>query len=555
MYRYAVSVRVSPTRLKNFKKMNTVKNMRVYIQKLPLVYKIVVGVCVVGAVALVVRGVVTPKVETATISDTTHVTIASVASLSDKAGPLPVTGKVTSKSKANILAISSGEIVSLSRALGDYVAAGATIASFENSSQRASVLQAQGAYEAAQSALSKTSGSSAQNSNLTSAQATQNAQNATVAANAAIKSAYASLEDAVHTKADTLFSNPHGSTPSFNVISYDSQLVTRVVNQRVQLDVVLDSIHTISNTSEDANVDARITTVIAKAQIIEAFLNDVVDAVNKAIPTQNISASTIAGYQTLVAAARTEVLGSISSLTGAKGAYDNAVSGATVAANSANDGTSNDIASAQANVKSALGALYAAQANLEKTIVRAPISGTIVSLPITRGGYVAAYSPVAQISNPGALEVETYVTSDDAKTLAVGGKAVIEGTTQGIIVFIAPAIDPSTGKIQVKIGLPGEHAALTDGNTVTVVLNRLLGGLKSPAKNTITIPIAAAKLTPNGPVVFIVSSSTLVSKPITFGKIVGSQVSVVSGLVLDMDIVTDARGLSDGQKVIIDQTK
>ena len=62
------------------------------------------------------------------------------------------------------------------------------------------------------------------------------------------------------------------------------------------------------------------------------------------------------------------------------------------------------------------------------------------------------------ISNPGALEVDTYVTSDDAKTLAIGGKAVIDGSVNGTIVFIAPALDPSTGKIEVKIGISGDQS-------------------------------------------------------------------------------------------------
>ena len=99
--------------------------------------------------------------------------------------------------------------------------------------------------------------------------------------------------------------------------------------------------------------------------------------------------------------------------------------------------------------------MQAAEANLEKTIIRSPISGTIVSLPITQGGFVSSFAQVAQVSNPGALEIDAYVTADDAKTIAVGGKAVISGTVQGVIVSIAPAIDPTTGKILVKVGIVG----------------------------------------------------------------------------------------------------
>lgn len=526
--------------------MNTVKKLLTYIKTLPLAYKIgaAAAVVVLGVVVAHIGGSPAP-VATA---DVTHVRIASVASLSNQGGPLPVTGKVTSISKADILAVSSGEIISLSRKLGDYVGAGSVIASFENSSQRASVLQAQGAYEGAQAALAKASGSTAQNSGLSSAQAAQSAENAKVAASAALHSAYASLDDAVHTKSDGIFTNPRTNSPQLLPTVPDSQLVIRIQTQRVGLDAVLESVRVL----DGSDVDANITVAISKAQTIASFLNDMVQALNKAIPTTDTSATTIANYQASAAAARSETLAAISSLTSAKTAYDAAVSGATVAQNSASGGTANDIASAQANVKAALGSLNAAQANLEKTIIRAPISGTIVSLPITRGGYVPAFSQVAQISNPSALEVETYVTSDDAKTLAVGGAATIDGSTKGVIVSIAPALDPSIGKIQVKIGIVGDQKSLTDGDTVTVSLERSIGATKTAVKNTITIPIAAAKITPEGPVVFTVSSTTLKANPVTFGAILGGQVSVTQGLTLQMDIVTDARGLSDGEVVVID---
>ncbi len=524
-----------------------------YIKKLSLTYKIggIVLLVVAGATIMhLARG---SAASTDVLSDTTHVHIASVASLSDQTGPLPVTGKVSSVSKASILAVGSGEIVSLNRSLGDYVAAGSVIASFENSSQRAAVLQAQGAYEGAQASLAKASGSTAQNSNLNSAQAAQNAQNAASSAHSALLSAYASIDDAVHTKADALFSNPHSNLPQFNVNVSDSQLVIDIQNQRLGLDSLVDSIHTLGLDSSDATVGGNITSAIQKSQTVEVFLNDIVEALNKAITSPSVSASALASYQSSIAAARSEVISAISSLVGAKSAYDSAASGASVAQNSANSGTSNDIASAEANVKSAQGALNAAQANLEKTIIRAPISGTIVSLPITRGGYVASFSQVAQISNPSALEVEAYVTSDDAKTLVVGGKATIEDTTPGVVVFIAPALDPSTGKIQVKIGIPGNQTAFADGDAVAVSLERSTSkGSKTTTKSAITIPIAAAKITPDGPVVFTVASSTLQANPVFFGPIVGDRVTVINGLTLDMVIVTDARGLSDGQMVVVD---
>jgi multidrug efflux pump subunit AcrA (membrane-fusion protein) len=119
-------------------------------------------------------------------------------------------------------------------------------------------------------------------------------------------------------------------------------------------------------------------------------------------------------------------------------------------------------------------------------------------------------------------------------------------------VFIAPALDPTTGKIQVKVSPTQSQTSLVDGSTVTVTLDRASSGAKAAAKNTLSIPIAAAKITPQGPVVFTVASSTLVSHPVTFGNILGGQVEITAGLTADMDIVVDARGLSEGQVVVVD---
>jgi hypothetical protein len=44
----------------------------------------------------------------------------------------------------------------------------------------------------------------------------------------------------------------------------------------------------------------------------------------------------------------------------------------------------------------------------------------------------------------------------------------------------------------------------------------------------------------------------LVANPVVFGAINGSQVVIVSGITPETDIVTDARGLSDGETVIVD---
>ena len=256
-----------------------------------------------------------------------------------------------------------------------------------------------------------------------------------------------------------------------------------------------------------------------------------------------------------LSAARSAVLASVSGVTTAKSAYDAAVSGAQTASNTATGGSASDIASAQAGLKSAQGSLDAARANLAKTIIRSPISGTIVSMPVSQGDFVSNFSQIAIVSNPGALYVESQVTQADAATLAVGNAASIESAYPGVVTFIAPALDPATGKIQVKVGFSGSQGTFSDGEAVSISLNRNKTAAATPAKARMTaIPIVAVKITPEGPVVFTVSaSSTLVAQGVTLGSILGDKI-VVNGVVPDLEIVTDARGHSAGERVLMATT-
>jgi RND family efflux transporter MFP subunit len=276
-----------------------------------------------------------------------------------------------------------------------------------------------------------------------------------------------------------------------------------------------------------------------------------ITALNQAVPNTNFSATTIAANQATLAAARAEVITAVSALTNAKGAYDAALSGAQTASNSATQGIQSDIASAQANLKSAQGALDAAKAALEKTIVRSPISGTIISLPVRQGDFVPNFAQIAVVSNPDALYVDIQVTPDDAKTLSVGNPAMVENTVPGTITFVAPALDPATGKIEVKVGLIDSHRMLTDGEVVSVSLARNKVAATKAQAAQIAIPIVSIKMTPDGPVVFTVTaSSTLAAHAVQLGPILGNRV-VVTGISPDAVIITDARGHSAGEKVIV----
>lgn len=491
--------------------MQSIKKFFAYINSFSRRSKIIAGVLIVVALAIFLHlGKETPAAEV--IDDRARVTLASVASLSNAGGPLPITGKVTSVSQASISALSGGQITSLPRKLGDRVAAGAVIASFENSSQQAAVLQAQGSYDAAVAGKQSVSPVDTRREAINTFRATFN-----------------TLETIVESDVDAFFGGRTVYGPQLLIEAPEDNRFGRLSREREaigeQLDVYRERLNT-ADSADPAQLLAFASSLVARTT---TFLNDLATSANRR------DAGTTPAQVSALASARSGLNTLTSTLASATESY--------------RSGSVTTTSSTDAQITIALGGLRAAQASLEKTYVRAPISGTIVSLPVNRGDFISPGAMVAVISNPGALQVESYVTSADAKTLSIGGKATIEGITPGTVVFIAPALDPLTGKIQVKVSPTGSQASLVDGSTVTVTLER---AGKATVKNTLSIPIAAAKMTPQGAVVFSVASSTLVSHSITLGSIVGGQVEVTEGLTSAMDIVVDARGLSEGQVVVVD---
>jgi HlyD family secretion protein len=208
-------------------------------------------------------------------------------------------------------------------------------------------------------------------------------------------------------------------------------------------------------------------------------------------------------------------------------------------------GSSDMISASAAQVKIALGGLRAAQAAYEKTIVRSPIAGTVNALYLKKGEYVSPSTPAAIIANNNGLQISTAVNEEDSAALSLGDRVSIEGGAEGTIVAKSPAIDPTTGKVAIKVSID-EQAALKNGAVVTLTFSSA-----SAQNSAITVPLSALKMTADGPVAFKVENGALVSIPVAIGTVIGDSVTVESGLSSSDSIVEDARGLKEGQKVTI----
>jgi multidrug resistance efflux pump len=502
---------------------------------------IILGVVVV---LFVIVHVLSPSKQiTEAVKAPRTVTLAQVADLSRNGTPLSLLGTVTSRSEAVLRAQSSGEL-SVYKKLGDYVAAGGVIAEFENSGERASVLQAEGAYDAAKAARDIAS--------INSGQTTSSLGDAKVNALNVISNTYVSMDDAVRVKTDAAYSNPRNQDIRFLLSVPDVNLVYTLESKRKALETMLvtQAAHNTTLT-KDADLVIELTNLQAEVQQVQSYLNDLASAYVKALPDTTFSQSTISAQQGVIASTRTAMSGTLSSIVSTRTMLTSSLAAEAVAGKTVGGGTTKT-ATADANVKQALGAYNAALSRLEKSVIRSPISGTINSLPFQTGDFVSPSAQVAVVSNNGALEILAYVTDSEAKEIEVGSKVAVASGANGIVTSIAPALDPVTRKIEVRIGIVGSASSLINGQSVSINIKRTGRALPTATSEKIQIPISAVKITPRGSYVFTVNaSSTLVAHDITEGALLGDQIEVLSGITGDMMIVTDARGLKEGITITV----
>lgn len=473
---------------------------------------------------------------------TREVRLATVADLSAESSPLPAIGTVRSQSEATILAEASGQVTTLNKKIGDYVAAGGVIAELENSAQRAAVAQAEAGLKSAQAGAGIAEVSGQRETGLLN--------EAKIAAANTLQSAYDSVDDSIRSKTDVMFTDPRTQTPKFIVLTSNEQLVTNIQFERLKVQEILDAQSARrGHVSTDSNLDAEIDRTAADLRYLNQFLTDIVAALNVGIPTMQVNQSTIDNFKLTAGGARSTLNGTLASLSGVKDNLTAKTAQYQIAQKQYGDGGSGNTTS-DAAVAQAKAAVNAATVALEKTIIRAPIGGILNSLSIDRGDFVSPFQPVAVVSNNGALEIVTFVTEDDVRDVRVGGAVDIEGGSKGVITKILGALDPQTRKIEVRVGITSRESTLVNGQNISLSLARVARSV--PSGTALTIPISALKITPTGPVVFVVDENgTLQPVAVTTGALLGEKITIISGLTPATEIVTDVRGLKADQRVVV----
>lgn len=473
-----------------------------------------------------------------------QVVVSSVAELMGGSAGLSAVAEIKSVSEAKITTEMGGRITRVSATLGNRVSAGQVLAEIENAAQRAAVLQAEGIFEASKASLSKIQGGTREEQ---LAVLEAGFESAKASAVTSLLSAYAGVDSAVKDTADQMFTGIELGQANFSVLTSNQTRESDLENRRIALSPILSRQ---SSASKTITISSDLNTELDRAEKevrdARTFIDILIAALNDAIPSDSTDASDIAAYKAAASGARSSLTGALSGISGARTALETSKKTLEQGVTGAQ---SQDLAAAQAAVKQSQGAYNGALAALEKTIIRSPIAGTLNNFTVKLGDIVSPSQQVAIVSNNNALEAVFFVSEEDRAKISVGQKITL-GEEMGTITRIAPALDPVTRRIEVRVGLSA-NTVHTNGETVRVVLE----GSAVPAKSTgpISIPLTALRMSGEHTFVLQVNEGKLVTHDISIGKISGDSVQVVDGLVLEDEIVVDARGLKDGQDVDIAQ--
>ena len=195
-----------------------------------------------------------------------------------------------------------------------------------------------------------------------------------------------------------------------------------------------------------------------------------------------------------------------------------------------------------------LQALYdQAQYQLTRFNITAPITGTVLTRTAEPGQVIDQSTPLFTIADLSELVVETDVDEVYATQIRPQMPATLRlvgesDTLSGEVYFVAPVVDPATGGLDVKIRF-SKPRQLPVGLTVTANIT------VDQKDSAISAPRSAIVSNDEGSMVFLFDSGFARQAAVTVLDWPAERLLVTEGLKADDQLITDANGLSDGQRV------
>jgi RND family efflux transporter MFP subunit len=195
--------------------------------------------------------------------------------------------------------------------------------------------------------------------------------------------------------------------------------------------------------------------------------------------------------------------------------------------------------------------LQQAKIGYEKTIIKAPISGVVSSKKISQEDFLSPGQVVAEIVGAGKVEALLYLNQEEISRIKENDSVeiVIDGESyDGKIDSYSKIANESNGRFEVKI-VSADNISGNANQTAQVLLNIYL---KSEKQNSFFVPLDAVNIGQTKKEVFVIVDGKAKAKNVKLGKIIGTQIEILSGLEDgDVLVIENSRNLQDGQVVKI----
>ncbi len=223
------------------------------------------------------------------------------------------------------------------------------------------------------------------------------------------------------------------------------------------------------------------------------------------------------------------------------------------------------LAQARGEIEQAKGTLALAQTQLNNTIIRAPIRGTILERIVERGEFVTtgfvgergAKGYVVSMADLNDLQVELDISQNDFARLSRQQRSTIrtdayrDRSYEGFIEEIAPEANRQKATVQVKVKVTNPDGDLRPDMNASVdfLADAPVANTKSePAKPMVYVPAAAVR----DNAVFIYLNGQAVRRAIKTGATNAQGVRVEEGLIGGEEVIINPPAeLKDGGKVKI----
>lgn len=205
---------------------------------------------------------------------------------------------------------------------------------------------------------------------------------------------------------------------------------------------------------------------------------------------------------------------------------------------------------AEAAVAQAQAAVAGAEARLARTTIRAPHDGRVLVRMVEPGDTVRAGDVLFELAADGATELVIEPDERNLAWLRVGQAAKASADAfpadvfDATVSYVAPAVDPSRGSIEVRLLVPDPPAYLRPDMTVSV-------DLEVAAKDdVIAIPSDAIRRDGDRPFIFVVDGRRVRRQPVAVGLSGEGYSEIVDGLEPGARIVlATPLALGDGDRI------